>query len=540
MRQIVAVLINHGYDDLVERLHLRQTFQWGKRVIFRSKQVQVKQLTRAERIRHALEDLGATFIKFGQVISTRPDLVPADVVTELAKLQENVKQFPSEKAIELVEKELGEPVESLFAEFDPNPLAAGSLGQVHRAVHHDGTRLAVKIRRPDVVREVERDLSLMEQLAELVQRHIPEADVFDPVGLVGHFARTIRRELNFSRESRTVDEFSRLFSDDASLYVPKIYWELTNEAVLTMEFVDGCRIDDRDALEKIGVTPSQVVANGARIFMKQAFEIGLFHGDPHPGNIRVLDDGSICLLDYGMVGMLEDERREQLVDLMLAVTRKDVRAAVDLVLQIGEPRRSVDMPLLRADIREFVDNYYGLSLERISIANMMSDFVSVLARHAVRCPGDFMLLIRALVTLEGVGRELDPDFNLAEMLAPSIEKVVRERYNPRNIAARVSNEVRSLLRVAHELPYQISRTVEKLSKDELRIQLEHRGLDRLITELDRSSNRLAVGMVLSSLIVASAIALTTSVAPILIAIPFALSSFLGLWLVYGVLRSGRL
>jgi ubiquinone biosynthesis protein len=274
--------------------------------------------------------------------------------------------------------------------------------------------------------------------------------------------------------------------------------------------------------------------------MKQAFEIGLFHGDPHPGNIRVLDDGSICLLDYGMVGMLEDERREQLVDLMLAVTRKDVRAAVDLVLQIGEPRRSVDMPLLRADIREFVDNYYGLSLERISIANMMSDFVSVLARHAVRCPGDFMLLIRALVTLEGVGRELDPDFNLAEMLAPSIEKVVRERYNPRNIAARVSNEVRSLLRVAHELPYQISRTVEKLSKDELRIQLEHRGLDRLITELDRSSNRLAVGMVLSSLIVASAIALTTSVAPILIAIPFALSSFLGLWLVYGVLRSGRL
>ena len=275
--------------------------------------------------------------------------------------------------------------------------------------------------------------------------------------------------------------------------------------------------------------------------MKQAFELGVFHGDPHPGNIRILRDGSICLLDYGMVGLLDDDMREQLVDLFVAVTRQDVPTAVELVQRIGQPHRGIDIPLLRADARDFVDNYYTVSLERLNVARMLSDFVAILANHSIRCPPDLMLLIRALVTLEGVGRGLDPQFDMAEHLAPFVERVVRDRYNPSRLASRFLTESKTFARLAHDMPLHLGRSLEKLSEDDLSVQLEHRGLERLITEWDRSSNRLAISLVMSALIVASALVMRSGTQTLWLSIPFfTLSSFLGIWLIYGVLRSGRL
>jgi len=535
------VLVKHGFGDVVERLHVDPYVRWGRRVILRQRNLPDHRESRGRRVRRALEDLGPTFVKFGQVLSTRPDLIPADVIAELSRLQEHVRSFSSEKVFETLETEFGRPVGELFAEFDTQPLASGSLGQVHQARSHNGRKLAVKIRRPNVVREVERDLSLMAELALLIQRHIPEADVFDPVGLVNHFTRTIRRELNFSREGRTIEEFSRLFRHDATLCVPHVEWELTSEAVLTMDFVEGCRIDDRLALDAIGIARSDLAANGARIFMKMVFEIGMFHGDPHPGNIRVLPDGTIGLLDYGMVGSLDDEKRELLVDLFLAITQNNVNRAVELIQLIGQPFRPIDAPLLRADVRDFVENYYGAPLERLKVGRMLSDFVAVLLNHGIRCPADLMLLIRALVTLEGVGRELDPAFNLAEHMAPFMQKVVAERYNVRRIVDRVFDESRTFAGLARDVPRYIGRSLEKLSKDELKVQFEHTGLDRLMTELDRSSNRVVIGVVVSSLIISSSLALRAGVESFwFIFAFFVLSSFLGLWLIYGVFRSGRL
>jgi len=540
-REIASVLLLHGFGDLVERLRLRRYLQWGRRILFWKKPQPAPVHTRAERIRMALESLGATFIKFGQVVSTRPDLVPADVIDELAQLRENVPPFASDVAVAVVARELGAPVDRLFAEFEAEPIAAGSLGQVHRARHFDGTSLAVKIRRPNVVRDVERDLDLMFELAVLIDRHIPEARVFDPQGLVNHFARTIRRELNFAREGRTINEFSRLFRHDATLAVPRVYGDLTTEAVLTMEFIEGYRIGEIETMIAMGISPRAVAANGARIYLKQTFECGLFHGDPHPGNIRILRDGSICLLDYGMVGVLEEERREQLVDLFLAVVRRDPARAVSTVLAIGQPRGSVDLHLLRADVRDFVENYYGVTLEQLSVAAMLSEFVSILANHGIHCPPDLMLLIRALVTLEGVGRTLDPSFNLAEHLAPYIESAVRERYNPRRIAQRILSESRTFLQLAHDLPLHIGRSIEKLSNDEVKVQFQHTGLEHFINEVDRSSNRVVIGVVMSSLIVASALVVRSAVGSLWFSVPlFLLWSLLGIWLIYGVFRSGRL
>lgn len=556
--EIVTVLLNHGFSDLVDRIGLRSVWYRSRQIFSRKPHEPARHVKMVERIRVALESLGPTYIKFGQVMSTRPDLVPQEMLKELKKLQERVPPFPSKEAVALLEAELGQPVSALFASFDETPLAAGSLGQVHRAVHFDGTPLAVKIRRPGAVRNVERDLALMYEIAVLIDRNIAEARIFDPVGLVNHFARSIRRELNFAREGRTMDEFRRLFRQDATLYVPTVFWELTTEAVLTMEYIDGYRIDElkpltelipavdaqnlvREVPAGIRIDPALVAANGARIFMKQAFEFGVFHGDPHPGNIRIKRDGTICLLDYGMIGMLDEKTREQLIDLLVAISKQNVDAAVKLVLLIGEAYAEIDRVLLQVDMRDFIANYYGVPLERMNVGRMLSDFVGIMANHGIRCPGSLMLLIRSLVTLEGIGRELDADFNLATHLQPFVERMVRQRFHPTKIAERMIEESRKMLELAHEMPAYLNRTMKKISENDLRIQLEHRNLDHFIMEMERSSNRLVVGMVVAALIVASALILAGKVSSPWISVPmYVSSSLLAIWLVFGIFRSGRL
>lgn len=541
-REIVTVLINHGFDDVVEQSGMMQYVQWWRRVILRRRVRPAPPLSRPARIRVAFEELGPTFVKFGQVISTRPDLVPANYIHELEKLQERVPAFPGKEARLLLEEHLGRPVRELFAEFDERPVAAGSLGQVHRARHHDGTPLAVKIRRPNVMRDVDRDLSLMYEIASLAEKHLPESEIFDPVGLVQQFARSIRRELNFAREGRTLDEFRRLFRDDATLHIPSVFWDLTSEAVLTCEFIDGLKISDIEGLRGANLSPPEIAANGARIFLKMAFEFGAFHGDPHPGNMRILSNGVIGLFDFGMIGRLEDQKREQLIDLLVAVVRGDSAGAVDQVLLIGKPYRPVDLPLLKSDLRDFVDGYYGLPLEKIDVGHLLSDFVSILSSHGIRYPADLMMLIRVIVTLEGTGRQLDPEFNVAEHLAPVVEQLVRERYNPKRMASKVVDESRALWSVLQKLPVHVGRTLEKLSNDDLRVHIEHQHLEHLITEIDRSSNRVTIGLVMSSLILASALVMRNAGANVWwVSIPaFILSSLLGIWLIYGVFRSGRL
>jgi ubiquinone biosynthesis protein len=307
-----------------------------------------------------------------------------------------------------------------------------------------------------------------------------------------------------------------------------------------MEFVEGLRADDLDALRRLPMSLRQVAANGAQIFMKMAFELGVFHGDPHPGNLRIRPDGAIALLDYGMIGYLEPAKRDQLIDLFVAVIRQQPPDAVDAVLRLTQPSRSIDAGLLQSDIRDFVENYYGVPLDRLRVGPMLSDFVAIIGRHGLRCPADLLLLIRAIVTLEGVGRRLDPDFNLANELAPFTERLVRRRYDPRHVADRAWSDVCRLAGTVHDLPHQLHRTLTSLSRSPLPLQIEHRGLDRLITEFDRSSNRIVVGVVTSAILVSSALVLRGGGSTWINVPAFLLSGLLGVWLIYGIFRSGRL
>ncbi len=541
-REVITVLINYGFGDLLERLGLLKYLKWGRRMISLKKHEEFEEFTSAQRIRLALQELGPSFVKFGQILSTRPDLIPTEIIEELCLLQENVPVFATEKVHETIQKEFRKPAQDVFVSFEDEPLAAGSLGQVHLARNEKGQQLAVKIRRPGVVQEVERDVALMLEIAQLIERHIPEYRIFDPVGLVNHFTRTIRREMSFQREARAMQEFSRLFEDDPRLCVPIVDEERSTDAVLTMEFMEGLHVDDLDAIQDSALNPKTIARQGAQIFLKQAFDFGMFHGDPHPGNIRVKRDGSIVLLDYGMIGFLEEEKRELLVDLFLSIARHDVDSTIRTILALGQPTLPVDRPALRADARDFIDAYYGVDLGKLNIRQLLNDFVSILSNHGLRCPGDMMLLIRAIITLEGIGRQLDPKFNLAEVIAPAIEKLVKQRYDPKRIAEKAISDIKQLFRTAHDLPLHLGRTLQKASQDELKVQFEHKGLDRLIHEFDRSSNRIVVGLVVSSLLVSTALIIrTTMTESLFIAIPlFMMSGFLGLWLVWGILRSGRL
>ncbi len=544
--EIVAVLIKYGFGDLVDRLGLRAYLQLPGRLWNNKPAEEIEPLRRGERIRLMLEELGPTFVKFGQLLSTRPDLVPDDILADLTQLQEQVTPFSTEEAIPAIELCLGSKISQIFSSFDSVPMAAGSLGQVYKATlkqtdKHTADSVVIKIRRPHVGRDVERDVHLMMDFAALIARNIPESEVFDPVGLVEHFKRVIRRELNFTREARAMQEFRRHFHQDASLYVPQVYNEYTHECMLVIEYIEGIKVNQLQTIPALDRRRDIIASNVARVFIKQTFEIGVFHADPHPGNVRIMQDGTLCLLDYGIIGRLDDETRGLLLDLLCVIPERNVEKGVDVILKLGHPMHSVDRRLLAVDFRDFVDSYFDIPLSQMNLGEILSDFVRILSSHGIICPADLLLMIRALVGLEGTGRQLDPEFNLADVLMPSVKRLIRKRYHPRRLIKSAMRDVSALIATAQELPNDVHKTLDKLNRNDLRIHLHHEHLDRLITELDRSGNRIVIGLIISASIVASALIIRTSQGDSWIStIVFVVSAFLGVWLIYGIFRSGRL
>ncbi len=545
-RQILIILVKYGFDDVIDRLKIEYYIKLGKKVIPRLKEKDLEKITRAQRVRLAFEELGPTFVKLGQMLSVRPDLIPEDFINEFKKLQDEVSPFPVQQVHEVIQTQLGAPVEQLFSSFAEEPLAAASIAQVHRAVIENGQQVVVKIQRPNIQSVIETDLSILFDLAMLIERHIPESKLYDPMAIVEEFAKTIRQELDFIREGRNIDRFRRNFTGDSTVYVPKVYWELTTERVLTMEYIDGIKASEIEKLKAAGLDPKIIAINGARAILKQIFEHGFFHADPHPGNILVLENNVIAPLDYGMMGRLDNEMQEEIGNLLSGIVHKDVDRIISVFRHIGIVEDTLDVRGLRYDIFDFLDRYYQVPLNQINISRVINEATEIVRRHRIKIPSDLILMGKALATEEGVGRKLYPEFDMMSMAKPYVQKLMIRKLDPLKHLkdyARVFDEVNRLLKI---LPLEIRAIITKIKQGELNIKFEHRGLEDLIIELDKASNRLAFSMIIAALIIGSSLIVQLNKGPMILGFPaigivgYLIAAILGLWLVIAIIRAGKL
>jgi len=546
-RNVLGILIKYGFGHIVEQLNINYYIELGRKIVtLGAAPKEIERLTQPVRLRLALEELGPTFIKLGQILATRPDIIPKEYADEFSKLQDKVPSIPLEEVQNQVQRELGYPAEEIFAEFSPTPIAAASIAQVHRGRLRDGEEVVIKIRRPGVEAVVETDLDILMGLAYLIERHIPAWEIYDPIGIVKEFRRTINREMDFTREGHTIDRFATNFAGDATIHIPRVYWDYTGEIVLTMEYVEGIKISDFDLLIKKGYDLKTIARNGAEAFLRQVLIHGLFHGDPHPGNLFILEGNTICLLDYGIVGRLDEDLRYKLIDLLLGVLQRDVDRIISQLLYSGELTDEANLGHLKRELSEFIDDYYEIPLQNINVGKLLTEFVEILTHYRIKFPSDFALLAKALVTMEGVGRQLDPEFNMINHLKPFMKKLVRDKMNPANLSKEMFRVAQSYSALVKNLPRDLKEIINRINRNKFKIDLEHRGLEKFIGDLDKSSNRLSFSLLIAALIVGSSLIMQTEKGPLLFGFPilgflgYSIAGFLGLWLAIAILRSGRL
>ena len=542
---IVRVLSTYGFDQALEMLGLAD-MAVRSRKLFRRPAPDIARLTAAERMRLALEELGPTFVKLGQILSTRADVIPHAFIHEFEKLQDNVPSFAFEEVLSQIAAGLGGPVEQFFAEIDPEPLAAASIAQVHRARLKTGEDVVIKVRRPGIVEVVESDISALMSLAGLAERHVPGSELYDPVGIVREFARTIRREMDFSREAHTIEKFRDNFIKTSWMYFPHVYWEQTSRAVLTMEYIPGVKISDMEKLSEQGLDAKLIARRGADSFLVMVLNHGFFHGDPHPGNVLVLPGNVICLLDYGIVGRLDEDLKTFLIDILSAIVKRDMDEIVSLLLFAGDISDTMDIRALKRDLFSFIDGYYEIPLKDIEVGRMLMEFIEIITLYNIRIPPDLMLLIKSLVLIEGMGRTLDPGFDMVEHLRPFIVKALRQKFSPFRISRDVNQILTSYLSLARNIPRDLKEIINRINRNKFKIDLEHRGLDKFTADFDRSINRLSTSMILAAMIIGSSIIMQTDKGPKVMGFPalafmgYTVAGFVGLWLVYAIIRSGRM
>lgn len=541
MRHITEIAVKHGFGYFLERHNLRNLLP---RV--RKRPPARPAGSRGEHIRKMLEELGPTFIKFGQLLSTRPDVIPGDILVELRKLQDEVTAFPTQKAHETIEAELKLTVEQLFLEFDDEPIAAASIGQVHRAVLPNGDPVIVKVQRPDAEAQVQADIELLYQLAHLLQDHTRQELFLDPVGLVDQFARGIRSELDYRIEARNAERFGQLFQDDPDVAIPKVYWQYTTSRVLTLEWLDGTQLVDVD-LEAMDMASRKALATVvAEAWLKQIFIFGFFHGDPHPANILVRDDGTIGLVDFGMAGRLLAEERQNIINLFMDVMQERLENVPKRLAALGVSYPPEKEKEFVVEIRDLFAKYFGARLEELDPVGVFRDVFGAIYRLKLKLPSQFLMLDKTIATLEGIGAQVYPAFNVLEVARPYAREFMRERYSPRNLAERGSRDIENLVGVLRDYPFQLHEALDLVRKGDVKINFVHRNLEDVMHRFTILTNRLVIAIVLSSLILGSSIiGLFAEGGPRLMGISvFALAGFMvsglfGLWLVGGILRSGR-
>jgi ubiquinone biosynthesis protein len=533
LSEIAQVAVRHGFGYLIE----------GRK----AGDPAVEGTARGRHLREMLDELGPTFVKFGQLLSTRPDVVPPDIISELRGLQDDVRSFPFAEVERTIREELGQPIERLFTEFDETPLAAASIGQVHRATLPNGRRVVVKVQRPNAPRQIEADLSLMYQAARLARERIHALDFIDTHDIVDEFARSIRQELDYRLEGRNADAFHKDFAGHPHVAIPRVYWTYTRPRVLTLEELEGVQLGDLD-FEHWSIDQRRRLAYlVTETWMTMIFRNGFFHGDPHPANILVLAPERIGLVDFGLAGKLTDDDMSKLTRLFIDAASENIELLPKRLWDLGVRYPKEREERLVSELRELYYRYYGASLQEIDPIQVIREAFTLIYTMNLRLPTRFVMLDKAIATLGSVGVELYPDFNVFEVAKPYARDLMLERFTPRRMAARARREGWRMTQMAIDLPYQIHDTLEQVRDGQIEVGFVHKGLDDLLAKLDTLFNRLVIALVVTGgLIGSSLIGIFAKSGPhilglhVVAAFGFFLSAVLGLWLLWGVVRSGRL
>ncbi len=544
LHEIASILIRYGWGDLVRLLGIANILERTGRLLHWKSSNEITQLPAPVRIRRALEELGPAFIKFGQLLATRVDMFPPSWIEEFEKLHSKVPAVAYEDVRPaLVEALKGEP-EEVFAEFDPVPIAAASIAQVYRAVHKDGTAVVVKVRRPGIEGKIEADLRILEHFAHLLESEVPDMRRYQPVQIAAQFRRSLRRELDLIKEARNIDQFARHFAEDPTVHIPKVYWDYCTDRVNVQEEIRGVSGVDGAMLRAHDLDPPTLAARGADVVLKMIMVHGFFHADPHPGNVIFLPGNRIGLIDFGMVGRLTEPRRNQIVNLLHALTLKDEEGMLEVLLDWAGDSETNESRLA-SDVSDLVYSYDDLRLKDVKLGNLLMDISSLLRENRLMLPADLTLLFKTLITLEGLGQQLNPLFHMLDHVTPFVEQVFLDRYLPATLLKRGRKSMRELGEVLVGLPRDFARLIREARRGRIRIDLDLKRLDHFGQQLDRSSNRLTMGILTASLVVGSSIILTVKGGPELFGLPlFGLLGFIiafvnSVWILFSIWRSGK-
>ena len=489
IRQVAEVLLRYGFEDVVTTTPLRRLVSQSRRLNWQRADRQVFETTRWERVRLIIEELGPTFIKLAQALSNRADLLPQALIDEFEKLQSNVPPFEVALARQIIEEELGCPISAVFSEFDDVTLGSASIGQVHRARLLTGEEVVVKVQRPGVREKVRSDLALLHELVRLTSGFLQKQGLANPQDVVDAFERSMSKELDYTAEARSMEQFRKLYENYTTFYIPKPFRELSTERILVIEFVSGCKISDKAQLLAWGLSPETVAETGMDIYLTQIFEFGVFHADPHPGNVLVQPDGTVVLIDFGMVGRLTKQQKYAFAGVFIGMARQDARSMALNFRRLAVTAEIPDMQAFEADLSQLIEDFAMLDVKEMSMSDLADALQTVIYNYKLQVPGAVFLILRALVILEGIGKVLHPNFNTFEFVRPYGTKIIREQYSRENLLSEAEYTGTQLLALLQTLPADVRQIVRKISKGELRVKIELVGYQTIMRKADQLVSR---------------------------------------------------
>ncbi len=548
LHEITSVLIRHGLGDVVRRAGIGGVLERaGQMINWRESMSGASQMDPPERVRMALEELGPTFVKLGQMLSTREDLFARPWIEQFERLQSQASPVPYEELLPQIESTLGCPPQEVFKDLDTTPFASASIAQVHRASLPSGAPVVLKIRRPGIERTVEADLRILEHVVSLVEANLPEARRYQPKRILGEFSRSLMRELDLAVEARHVERFAKNFSGQTAVLVPKVYWEWTSPVMNVQEYIEAIPGTDLQAIDRAGLDRKELARRGTEVVLKMILVDRFFHADPHPGNVFYLPGNRIVIIDFGMVGRLTDARRDEVVAMMSAIARRDADALMEVILEwtVDAP---VDESRLAYDLDQLLFEYADAPLKDVRISTLLREVNALLREHSVVLPSDLTLMFKALVTLEGLGRQYDPEFRLVSHLEPFLERTLAERSQPESLVRRGRQSAIQFANLMGTIPRDLSRLFTDARRGKMRVDLDLKRLDDFGRRLDDTIDRITIGIMTASLVIGSSIVMTIKGGPEFFGIPlltalgllgYLIAFFNSVWIIVSIWRANR-